>query len=249
MLEGRVAIVTGGAQGIGREYSKAIAAEGAQVVVADLNLDGAKETVSEIEAAGHLAFPMHVDVSDRDSTHALAGAACDHFGPVTVLVNNAAIYHGMRMDPMSQVDIEYWRRMLAVNLDGALLMTQAVAPQMIDAKWGRVVNQSSAGAYHGRGGAYNVAKLGLVAVTQGFAAELGPHGITVNAIAPGPIFTEATKTTPPPQLIDEMLAKTPINRRLAPDAVNGVLLFLLSEAASWMTGQTLIYDGGYSKRL
>ncbi len=141
--------------------------------------------------------------------------------------------------------------MFAVNLDGALLMSQAVAPQMIEQGWGRIVNQASTAAYMGgsNGAQYAVSKLALVGLRQGLASELGRQGITVNAIAPGPIFTEATRVTVPGPMIEMLLSMTPINRRTEPDGLNGVLLFLLSDAAEWMTAQTLIVDGGYVKRL
>ncbi len=247
--EGRVAIVTGAAQGIGREYARAIAATGAAVAAADRNEDGARETMDQITAAGGRALAVEVDVSDKTSCLRLADTVRRDLGPATILVNNAAIYHSMRLDRILEVDIDYWRRLYSVNLDGALLMSQAVAPQMIEERWGRIVNQTSSAAYMGGGGAYGTSKLALVGLTQGLAAELGPHGITVNPIAPGPVFTEATKVTPPPGVIDRLLSMTPINRRVEADGLNGVLLFLLSEAASWMTGQTLIVDGGYLKRL
>jgi len=250
-LDGRVAIVTGAAQGIGREYAKVLAANGAAVVVADINPRSASDTAKEIASAGGRAVAVETDVSDKASCQRAAAKARDAFGPVTILVNNAAIYHSMRMDPLLKVDIGYWRKVFSVNLDGALLMSQAVAPQMIDQGWGRIVNQSSTAAYMGgsNGAQYAVSKLAMVGLTQGLAAELGRHGITANAIATGPIFTEATKVTVPAPMIEMLLSMTPINLKLEPDGLNGVLLFLLSDAASWMTAQTLIVDGGYVKRL
>ena len=189
-LDGRVAIVTGAAQGIGREYAKVLAANGAAVVVADINPRSASDTAKEIASAGGRAVAVETDVSDKASCQRAAAKARDAFGPVTILVNNAAIYHSMRMDPLLKVDIGYWRKVFSVNLDGALLMSQAVAPQMIDQGWGRIVNQSSTAAYMGgsNGAQYAVSKLAMVGLTQGLAAELGRHGITANAIATGPIF-------------------------------------------------------------
>jgi NAD(P)-dependent dehydrogenase (short-subunit alcohol dehydrogenase family) len=168
----------------------------------------------------------------------------DRFARADILVNNAAIYHSMRMDPQLTVDIDYWRRVFAVNLDGALLMTQAVAPMMIEAGWGRVVMQNSTAAYLGGGGHYSVSKLALLGLTRGFAKELGPHGITVNGIAPGVIATEATTATIPEAKLEALAAITPLPHKAGPHDLTGALLFLCSEAAAWMTGQTLIVDGG-----
>jgi 3-oxoacyl-[acyl-carrier protein] reductase len=150
----------------------------------------------------------------------------------------------MRMDPQLTVDIDYWRRVFAVNLDGALLMTQAVAPMMIEAGWGRIVMQSSTAAYLGGGGHYAVSKLALLGLTRGFAKELGPHGITVNGIAPGVVATEATAATVPAAKLAQLAAITPLPQRAGPDDLIGTLLFLCSEASAWMTGQTMVVDGG-----
>jgi len=243
-LQGRVALVTGGGRGIGREYCRALAEAGAAVLVADIDVASAEETAAAVGDLGVPAAGLGVDVSDRDSTLALAAAARERFGRVDILVNNAAIYHSMRMDPQLTVDIEYWRRVFAVNLDGALLMTQAIAPMMIESGWGRVIMQSSTAAHLGGGGHYAVSKLALLGLTRGFAKELGRHGITVNAIAPGVVFTEATEATVPAARLDQLLAMTPLPHRAQPQDLAGTLLFLCSDASAWMTGQTLIVDGG-----
>lgn len=243
-LAGRVAIVTGGGRGIGRRYCEALVGEGATVVVADVDLAGAEETAAILTKNGGTATALPVDVSDRDSTLGLAAAVREQFGRAEILVNNAAIYHSMRMDPQLTVEIDYWRKVFAVNLDGALLMTQAVAPMMIEAGWGRIVMQSSTAAYLGGGGHYAVSKLALLGLTRGFAKELGPHGITVNGIAPGVVETEATAATVPAAKLAQLAAMTPLPLQAKPDDLVGTLLFLCSDASAWMTGQTLVVDGG-----
>ena len=243
-LAGRVAVVTGGGRGIGRTYCEALAGAGASVVVADIDGATAGETAALIGEAGGTACSLAVDVSDHNSTRALADEVRTRFGRADILVNNAAIYHSMRTDPQLTVDIDYWRRVFAVNLDGALLMTQAVAPLMIDGGWGRIVMQSSTAAYLGGGGHYAVSKLALLGLTRGFAKELGQHGITVNGIAPGVVDTEATAATVPAARLEQLAAMTPLPVRAGPDDLVGTLLFLCSEASAWMTGQTMIVDGG-----
>ena len=247
-LSGRVAVVTGAAQGIGKAYAEALADGGASVVVADINEAAAKDVAAGIAEAGGRAEAVAVDVSDRDSTLALGAAVRASFGGCHIVVNNAAIYHSMRLDPQMTVDIDYWRRVFSVNLDGPLLVTQALAPMLIDAGWGRVVMQSSVAAY-GNGGAYGASKLALHAVTRGFARELGGHGITVNVIAPGPIATEATEVTIPKERVDALVATASVKRMGEVDDLVGTLLFLCSDAASWVTGQTFVVDGGITARV
>jgi NAD(P)-dependent dehydrogenase (short-subunit alcohol dehydrogenase family) len=244
-----VAVVTGAAQGIGAVYAEALAAEGAAVVVADIQEDRAGEVAAQITNKGGAALAVGVDVSDKASTMALAGTVRRRFGTAHILVNNAAIYHGMRLEPQLTIDIEYWRRVFSVNVDGCLLMTQAVAPLMIEAGWGRVIMQTSTAPYLGTAGHYGVSKLAVVAMTRGFAKELGPHGITVNAIAPGPIFTEATMTVIPEERIDAVLSQELIPLRARPDVLAGTLLYLCGEAAAWVTAQTLFVDGGAAIRI
>jgi NAD(P)-dependent dehydrogenase (short-subunit alcohol dehydrogenase family) len=227
----------------------ALAAAGFAVAVADLNADGAQETAALIGKTYREAAAFRVDVSDRPSVQALAADVRARFGTVQVLVNNAALYHSIRLDSQMDVDIEYWRKMFAVNVEGVLLCTQAFAPMMIEQKYGRIINQASMGAYMGGGGAYAVSKVALLGVTQGFARELGRHGITVNAIAPGLVFTEATLATVPQAAQDAMVARAAIPVRGEPRDLTSALLYFASPDSRWVTGQTLIVDGGLSVRL
>jgi NAD(P)-dependent dehydrogenase (short-subunit alcohol dehydrogenase family) len=240
---GRIAVVTGAGRGIGQEYAVALATDGATVVVADLDDDLAAETVKLIERAGGTAVARHLDVSDQSSAAEFGTLLRREFGTAHILVNNAAIYHSMRTDTQMEVDIGYWRKVFSVNLDGALLMTQAVAPLMIEGGWGRIVNQASTAAYSGTGGAYCVSKLALVGLTQGFARELGKHGITVNAIAPGLIHTEATMVTVSEAGRAALLAQQALKQEGQPQDLVAALRFFCSDEAGWVSGQVTIVDG------
>ena len=246
---GRVAVVTGGGRGIGQEYALALAADGAAVVVADLDDDLAAESVKLAERAGGTAVARHVDVGDQDSTAEFGAWLRRDLGAAHILVNNAAIYHSMRLDSQLEVDIGYWRRIFSVNLDGALLMTQAVAPLMIEAGWGRIVNQASTAAYSGGGGAYAVSKLALIGLSQGFARELGKHGITVNVIAPGLIHTEATMVTVSEATQAALVAQQALKKEGQPLDLVAALRFFCSDAAGWVSGQVTIVDGFKTVRI
>jgi len=246
-LNGRVAVVTGGARGIGRAYAEGLAAEGASVVVADIDQAAAEATAKELRAAGRSVIGLPVDISSRESTLALADAVRAEYGAAHVLVNNAALFHSMKQQPLLEQDFDYWRTMFAVNVDGALLMAQAFAPLLIEAGWGRIVNQTSTAAFLGGGRVYAVTKLALVGLTQGLANEMGDWGITVNAIAPGPTETEALRSVTPEAVIGALTSRMAIKRMGRPEDMVGPLLFLCSDAASWVTGQVLVVDGGTVK--
>jgi 3-oxoacyl-[acyl-carrier protein] reductase len=247
--EQRVAVVTGAGRGIGREYALALSRAGFAVAVADLNRAGGQETVGLIEKEQGRGAAFVADVSDQASVQRLAADVRTEFGTVHVLVNNAALYHSIRLDSQLEVDIEYWRKLFAVNVEGVLLCTQAFAPMMTGQHYGRIINQASVGAYLGGGGAYAVSKVALLGITQGFARELGKHGITVNAIAPGLVFTEATLATVPDAARDAMVNRAAIPIQGQPRDLTSALLFFASEESRWVTGQTLIVDGGISTRL
>jgi 3-oxoacyl-[acyl-carrier protein] reductase len=241
-FENKVAIVTGAAQGIGEAYATALAQRGTAVVVADLNAELATTVAEKITADGGTARAVRVDVSDPASTEAMAAFATEELGGIDLLVNNAAIYGDMEFNTLTGVDWDYYKRFMAVNLDGALLCTRACVRSMRKRGGGAIVNQSSTAAWL-YASFYGLAKAGVNSLTQQLAHELGGQGIRVNAIAPGPIDTAATRRTAG-ELIDPIVAALAIKRVGTPDDLVGMCLFLLSEEARWITGQVVNVDGG-----
>ena len=241
-FQDKVAVVTGAAQGIGEAYAKALAAEGAAVVVADLNADAGERVAKEIEAAGGRALFVRTDVSDASSAEAMAARAVEEYGGIDLLVNNAAIYGDMQFDLLITVDWDYYRKFMSVNMDGALVMTRACYPHMQARGGGAIVNQSSTAAWL-YSGFYGLAKAGINGLTQQLAHELGGMNIRVNAIAPGPTDTEATRTQAG-DAAHELVKGLALKRMGQPEDLVGACLFLLSDEAGWLTGQIVNVDGG-----
>jgi NAD(P)-dependent dehydrogenase (short-subunit alcohol dehydrogenase family) len=245
-FDGKVAIVTGAARGIGEAYARALAADGASVVVADVEADLGEQVAKAIEADGRTASFVRVDVSDPESTTAMADATVERYGGIDYLVNNAAIYGGMRLDVLIGVDWDYYRRFMSVNLDGALLCTRACYKSMRSRGGGVILNQSSTAAWT-YAGYYGLSKGALNSLTQQLAHELGGMNIRVNAIAPGPIDTEATRSTVG-AMVDPIVASLALKRLGTPDDLVGMCLFLLSDEARWITGQIFNVDAGMTFR-
>jgi NAD(P)-dependent dehydrogenase (short-subunit alcohol dehydrogenase family) len=247
-FEGKVAVVTGAGRGIGEEYAKALAREGASVVVAELDADAGERVAKEIEHDGGKAIAVTTDVASEDSTLAMAKAANGAFGGVDFLVNNAAIYGGMELYGLTTMPMSYWEKFMSVNMTGAVLCTRALFGSMAERGGGAIVNQSSTAAWMGAG-YYGIAKLALHGITGSFARELGPMNIRVNAIAPGPTDTEATRSTIDDTIIQGLLATMPLSRLGTPADLAGACLFLLSDDARWVTGHVLNVDGGQVMRV
>ncbi|HWU06423.1 MAG TPA: SDR family oxidoreductase [Streptomyces sp.] len=241
-FRGKVAIVTGAGQGIGEGYAKALAAEGARVVVAELNEEQGQRVAKEI---GDALF-VRTDVGDPASAEALADTVVSELGRIDHLVNNAAIFQGMRREGLTSVDYDYLDRFLKVNLLGALHTTRAVLPHLKEGS--AIVNQSSTAAWQATG-FYGLAKAGINHLTASLAAELGGRGIRVNAIAPGPTDTEGSRDIIPEQVRETLVRSLALKRMGTPADPAGLLMFLLSDAASWVTGQVVAVDGGSVVRL
>jgi NAD(P)-dependent dehydrogenase (short-subunit alcohol dehydrogenase family) len=243
-FDGKVAIVTGAAGGIGEAYARALAREGAAVMIADVDEEKGKATAASILDAddGPCSF-VRVDVSDPESTQAMADATVAEFGGIDLLVNNAAIYGTMEFDLLITVDWDYYRRFMGVNMDGALLCTRACYSHMAARGGGAIVNQSSTAAWL-YSGFYGLAKVGINGLTQQLAHELGGQGIRVNAIAPGPTDTEATRKQAGDAVKKIIRDQLAIKRSGTVDDMVGACLFLLSDDAAWITGQILNVDGG-----
>ena len=243
-LEGRRALVTGGAGGIGAATCRRLAAEGAAVAVTDLDLDGAREVATEIGGGAY-----ELDVRSTDSIRAAVGAAESDLGPLDVLVNNAG-YDEFGF--FVNTDEAMWDRVLAVNLRGGIAVTHAVLPAMQERGSGRVVNVASeAGRLGSPGsGVYSAAKAGVIGLTKAVAGESARYGVTCNAVAPGPIETPLLMSAPEQfaevgeRVVQNMIAKTVLRRLGQPEEVAAVIAFLASDDASYMTGQTLGVSGG-----
>ncbi len=238
----KVAVVTGAAQGIGEAYARGLASEGAAVVVADLNVESGERVAKEIQSSGGRAIFVETDVSSAESANAMAERVVEEYGGLDLLVNNAAIYGDMQFDLLLTVDWDYYRTFMSVNMDGALVMTRACYKHMQARGGGAIVNQSSTAAYL-YSGFYGLAKTGVNGLTLQLAHELGGMRIRVNAIAPGPTDTEATRTQAGDAAKD-IVKGLAIKRMGQPEDMVGTCLFLLSDEASWVTGQILAVDGG-----
>jgi NAD(P)-dependent dehydrogenase (short-subunit alcohol dehydrogenase family) len=244
IFDGKVALITGAARGLGREYAEYFTEDGAAVVVTDVNEAGAEETAATLAANGADAIAARLDVTDLASAEAAVATAVDALGGVDILVNNAGIWGDYENQGVLHQDLDKWRVALDVMLTGPFVCTKAVVPTMIARGGGRIVNISSIGAWLPGSGAYGVAKLGLHGLTYQLAAELGDHGITVNDVAPGVIRNEATQRQVPDEFLDLLIAQNGIKRFGTGRDMYGAIRYLCSDDAAWVSGQVLSPNGG-----
>jgi NAD(P)-dependent dehydrogenase (short-subunit alcohol dehydrogenase family) len=246
-LKGKAAIVTGAGGGIGRAYSRGLAEAGAAVVLADINIGAAQAAADELVSDGFDVLALQVDVTDEANVNAMAQLTAERFGSVDILVNNAALMAEiMTGGQLTTIPLEMWHRTLDVNLTGPFLCTRAVVPYMRQKGYGKIINQSSGGAWLGSSH-YGLTKLGIVSMTISLAKELAKDGIRVNAIAPGWVNTEAGLSTTTPEVRAAIGRSIPFPFGEPEDLVGG-LVYLASAASDWVTGHTLNIDGGWIPR-
>jgi 3-oxoacyl-[acyl-carrier protein] reductase len=244
-LADQVAIITGSARGLGRAMALRFAEEGATVVVADLDRDGATQVAGELEAAGGRARPFEVDVASPPRVEAMVADALGQFGRLDVLVNNAGV--GLNR-PFMTTTLEEWERQLRVNLTGTFLCAQAAARAMVRQGRGRIVNVASISGQRGGQGraAYGAAKAGVILLTRVMAVELAPRGVRVNAIAPGPVDTEQSRGTHTEATRRAYRERIPAGRYGEAEEIAAAALFLASEESSFVVGHVLNVDGGFN---
>lgn len=246
-LAEKVAIVTGGAKGLGAVYCKALASEGAIVVIADVA--EASRVVAEIRSSGGAAHDIPTDVSEEAAVTALVRAVHSEHGRIDILVNNAAVYASLEPVAFQAIDAALWDRVMAVNVRGGFLMAKHVAPRMMERGEGKIINISSGTAYKGQPSGmahYITSKGAVIALTRALSRELGDHGICVNTLAPGLILSDSILENRAhlEMAAGNVLASRALKRHGRPRDLIGALLFLASSDSDFVTGQTIAVDGG-----
>jgi len=244
-LRGKVAIVTGGAKGLGRAFCEGFAKEGAKVLaVTRKDIQGLEDTIKSVRELGAEGEYLQIDVTSRADNEKMAKFAIDRFGKIDILVNNAAFYYGVERKSFTDISESEWDMMMSVNVKGSWLSTVAVFPYMKQAGKGKVINLTSEVFFTGSTGFvhYVATKGAVVGLTRALAVELGPHNICINAVAPGFTDTEASRTIASVEKYDT--SKTPLRRVGLAEDIVGATLFLSSDDADFITGQTILVDGG-----
>jgi NAD(P)-dependent dehydrogenase (short-subunit alcohol dehydrogenase family) len=245
-LTGKVAIITGASRGLGQYFAKALAQAGADVVITSRTRESLETFKTEIEALGRKALPLALDVRDYDSIQQMAEATYEHYGKIDILVNNAGC--NVRK-PAVDISWDDWNLVLDTNLRGGFFVAQAVAKKMIPCQYGRIINIGSVTTMAGYAGItpYCASRGGVKQMTMSLADDWGPHGITVNCLAPGWFRTEQTKALyENKEWVEYIIDRIPLKRVGQPHDLDGTVVFLASDAGAYMTGQTLLVDGGIS---
>ena len=247
-LDERVIIVTGGAQGIGLAYCKGLAAEGAKVVVADIDRAGSEAAVGALGESGADALAVVGDVSKPEDTEEMARATIERFGRIDGLINNAAMFQRPAMSrvPFDEIPVDEWDRLMAINLRGIFLSCRAVVPHMKQQQSGKIVNISSGTVFAGTANLlhYITSKAGVIGLTRGLARELGEYNITVNAIAPGLTISMEESNDVRSDMNQQRIQARSLKRAEAPEDLVGTAVFLCSSDSDFMSGQTMVVDGG-----
>jgi len=243
ILDNKVAIVTGGARGLGKVYCLKMAEEGAKVVVADILVREAEATASEIKAKGGAAIAVKADVTSEADTQQMAEEAVKKFGRIDILVNNAGFYHGMTRKPFNEIPSEEWDKMMEVSAKGTWICCKAVFPQMKKQGKGKIINISSEAVFAPTKGLihYTAAKAAVIGITRVLAGELGQYGICANVVVPGVIDTPATRSYVNMEKLDA--SSVPMGRFGRPEDVVGAIIFFASDDSDFISGQTLLVDG------
>jgi 3-oxoacyl-[acyl-carrier protein] reductase len=243
-LKDKVVIVTGGGRGIGKAYCLGFAENGSRVVVADIDLENASNTVNEIRLRGGQAIAIRVDVTNFDEVQNMARRTFEIFGGIDVLVNNAALLGDLELKPWDQISLEEWDIVLRVNITGMFYCVRAVAPYMIKKEKGKIINIASDQFLKGGKGRlhYTTSKAAVIGFTRALARELGDYNINVNAVAPGLTYTGYSKV--PQERFDEVTKQRCLKRIEYPEDLVGTVLFLASELSDFITGQTVVVNGG-----
>ncbi|EFK11731.1 oxidoreductase, short chain dehydrogenase/reductase family protein [delta proteobacterium NaphS2] len=245
-LKDKVIIITGAGQGLGAMYAHKLAEEGAKITIADINEEKARKVADDINAKGYEAIAIRTDVSNEQSTEALAKLVSERYGHIDVLVNNASIFATIKMKPFNEISVKEWDNLMGVNLRGVFLCCKAVIPFMKKKKMGKVINISSSTVFMGRPYYlhYVTSKAGVIGFTRALAKELGEWNINVNCVTPGGTKTEIPRDTVSPEQFQALINQQCIKRQEVPEDLVGAIIFLSSDESTFISGQTINVDGG-----
>ncbi|OLO25221.1 dehydrogenase [Alkalihalophilus pseudofirmus] len=245
-LKDKVAIVTGGSQGIGKVYCYELAKQGANVVIADINDEKGKDLEASLKQEGYSCLFVNVNVANPDSTKHMAELVAKEFGRIDILINNAAVFSTIKMKPFEEIELNEWDLVMDVNVKGVFLCCKAVVPYMRQQKAGRIINIASDVVFSGKTDFihYVASKSAILGFTRALAREVGDDNITANIIAPGPVFTEVQRETTTKEQDKMNLDKQCIKRPANPDDLVGIVSFLSSDQSSFITGQIVTVNGG-----